>query len=358
MRRIIEIDGSMGEGGGQVLRTAIALSALSMKPVRVYNIRAKRSNPGLRPQHLTGIKMLAEITEAEVQGLHVNSMSLTFYPKQHRSGRFKFNIGTAGSISLVLQTILPVLAFTPGKTELKIIGGTDVRWSPPIDYVKNVFTRYLEKMGYKVEIEVARRGHYPRGGGIIRVVTHPIKKLKPIRMTELGEIVKIEGISHCVKLPRHVAERQKRTAIQILRNAGYNNIEIKSEWYEPARDKHLGPGSGIVLWAISDKGAVVGADALGERGKRAEQVGREAAKKLLEEMSSNTPIDRHVGDMLPPYMAIADGKSQIAVSKLTLHAKTNIEVIERILEVEFNVKEEHKAKVNVKGLGMINPYHF
>jgi len=356
MKEIIEIDGSMGEGGGQVLRTAIALSALSMKPIKIYNIRAKRSNPGLRPQHLTGIKMLVKITDAEVQGLYVNSTSIAFSPKQCKSGKFEFNIGTAGSISLVLQTILPVMAFAPRKTELKIIGGTDVRWSPPIDYMKNVFIKYLEKMGYKVEIEIIRRGHYPKGGGIVRVITHPVKKLKPIEIMELGEIIKIEGISHCVKLPRHVAERQRKAAIEVLRSAGYTNIEIKSEWYEPAKDRHLGPGSGIVLWAISDRGAILGSDALGERGKRAEQVGREAAHKLLEEIRGGAPIDSHVGDMLPPYMAVAEGTSRITVSKLTLHAKTSIEVVERILGVKFDIKENRNAKVSVKGLGITNKY--
>lgn len=346
----------MGEGGGQVLRTAIALSALSMKPVKVYNIRAKRSNPGLRPQHLTGIKMLAKIANAEVQGLYVNSMTITFNPKQCQAGKFEFNIGTAGSISLILQTVLPVLAFAPGKTELKIIGGTDVKWSPPIDYMKNIFIKYLEKMSYKVKIEVIRRGHYPRGGGIVRVTTQPVKKLKPINITERGEIIKIKGISHCVKLPRHVAERQRKAAIEILRKAGYTNIEIETEWYEPSRNKHLGPGSGIVLWAITDKGAIIGADALGERGKRAEEVGREAAQKLLKEINSNAPIDSHIADMLPPYMAVADGKSKIKVSKLTLHAKTNMKVVEKILGVRFDVKENHNVNINVEGIGLANKY--
>jgi len=353
---IIEIDGSIGEGGGQVLRTAIALSALSMKPVRVYNIRAKRPNPGLRPQHMEGVRALAMLTRAKVEGLKLGSTTLTFHPTARASGRISINIGTAGSISLVLQAILPALAFSHGKTEVEITGGTDVKWSPPIDYLKHVFLPHLSRMGYHVEIHVLRRGHYPRGGGKVRVITEPVREIKPITAVELGEIVKVEGISHCVRLPRHVAERQASAAASFLKKAGFNNVSISVEWYRPEEDRHLGPGSGIVLWAKSSKGAIIGSDALGEPRKRAEDVGMEAARKLVTEISKRAPIDRHIGDMLPPYMAIAAGRSEILVTELTLHAETNIAIVEKILNVKFYVEkyQDGRARIKVNGLGLIN----
>ncbi|HDJ94933.1 MAG TPA: RNA 3'-phosphate cyclase, partial [Acidilobales archaeon] len=160
------IDGSFGEGGGQILRTTIALSSLLLKPVRIINIRAKRRNPGLQMQHITAVKVLTTLTNASVKGLYKGSMVLEFIPKERRCGSFEFNIGTAGSISLVLQASLPVMLFAPGEVKLRIRGGTDVSWSPPIDYIKNVLVPILGKMGAHVEIKVLRRGHYPKGGGI------------------------------------------------------------------------------------------------------------------------------------------------------------------------------------------------
>ena len=355
MSEVIIIDGSYGEGGGQILRSSIALSALTLKPVKVINIRAKRPNPGLRPQHLTAIKAVATLTDAHVEGLSVGSRTIVFVPKTRRSGNFKFNIGTAGSISLVLQAILPLTAFSPGKCSFEIIGGTDVMKAPPIDYVKNVLLPWLRKMGFHVEIEVRRRGHYPRGGGIVRVTTNPVKRLKPIIALERGEIVEVRGISHAVRLPKHVAERQARSAIEVLKAHGIENIHVDIEWYERGKDPHLGPGSGIVLWAITDKGSILGADALGERGKRAEIVGKEAAMKLLEELKSNAPVDSHMGDMLIPFMAVADGTSKIKVSKLTMHTITNIHVAERIVNVKFKVEGSlgNPAVISVKGLALI-----
>ena len=269
----IEIDGSYGEGGGQILRSSVALSALVMKPVHVFNIRAKRSNPGLRPQHVTAVRAVATISDALVKGLSIGSREIYFTPRRRAYGHFKFDVGTAGSISLVLQALLPAAAFAPGPCTFEIIGGTDVMRAPPIDYIRNVFLPWLRKMGYHVRIEVRRRGHYPRGGGHVISMTQPVKTLKPLTALERGKIVEIRGLSHCVKLPRHVAERQARSAEKVLKEAGFDNVKIDLEWYPPGRDPHLGPGSAIVLWAITDKGFIIGADALGERGKRAEIVG-------------------------------------------------------------------------------------
>ena len=352
---MIVIDGSMGEGGGQILRTSIALSALTLKPIKIINIRAKRSNPGLRPQHLIAIKAVASLCNAKVEGLNVGSREVTFMPHEHVGGNFKFDIGTAGSISLVLQAVLTVAAFLPEKSRFIIRGGTDVPWSPPIDYVKNVLIPTLKTLGFQVELKVLRRGHYPRGGGIVEVTTIPVDVLRSINVVSRGRILEIKGLSHAVRLPRHVAERQAKAAFEHLRRLGIKeSIHIDTEYYDPSRDPHLGPGSGIVLWAPTSENTVIGADALGARGKPAEVVGKEAAEKLFSELSTNMAFDSHIGDMLIPYIAVAKGASRIGVSKLTLHAITNILVTEKILNVKFHIEGEKDkpSVISVKGLGL------
>ncbi len=353
---IIEIDGSLGEGGGQALRTSTALSALVNEPVKIFNIRAKRSEPGLKAQHATAINALARITQANVSGVKVGSSTITFHPDRPQGGSFKFDIGTAGSISLVLQTLMPCAAFAQSPTEIEIRGGTDVAWSPPLDYITKVVLPLLMKMGYRSEIVLVRRGHYPRGGGLVRAVIEPIKKLLPLNLTERGEILSIKGISHAVRLPQHVAQRQADSAENKLKRAGFKDVEIKLEWCEKEKDPHLAPGSGVVLWAETESGSIIGGDALGERGKPAEKVGEEAAEKLLKEIEREAPIDSHLGDMLIPYLAVADGKSKIKVTELTLHLLSNITVTEKILNVKFEVegKEKESGIVTVDGIKLQN----
>jgi len=349
----VVIDGSLGEGGGQILRTSIALSSILMKPIKVVNIRAKRKNPGLQNQHITAVKAAAEITKASVEGLYLKSTEITYIPRKLTPGKYSFDIGTAGSVTLVLQTLLPILLFTPGETEVEIVGGTDVPWSPPIDYLKNVILYYLRLLGAEVSIKVLRRGHYPLGGGIAHVkVTNTPVELKPINLVERGELVGIKGISHCVRLPKHVAERQARTAEEVLRNSLPKvPIDIEVEYYDPENDPHLGPGSGIVLWAYTDNGAVIGADALGARGKRAEEVGLEAAKKLLAELSTKTALDAHMSDNIIPYLALADGRSEVSGSSLTTHTQTVIEVVKILTNAEISVQGTPNNPFRVSVIG-------
>ncbi|ABM81382.1 RNA 3'-terminal phosphate cyclase [Hyperthermus butylicus] len=353
---MIVIDGSIGEGGGQILRTTLALAALLGKPVRIVNIRAKRPRPGLQRQHLTSVKAVAELASARVEGLELGSTTLVFIPRGLRSGRFYFNIGTAGSITLVLQALLPVTAFAPGPVEVEIVGGTDVPWSPPIDYVRFVLRKLLAMFGFEFEIIVKRRGHYPRGGGrVVLRVTQPPHVLKPVKLEERGKVLRVEGLSHAVRLPRHVAERQARSAEAVLRSKLPGvPISIDLEWYEPSRDPHLGPGSGVVVWAVAEH-SVLGSDSLGAKGKPAEAVGREAAEKLLEDLATGTALDRHASDMLIPYAALACGESILGGARLTMHAWTNIEVVKMLVpgaEMEFieGGKLNEKFKLRVKGI--------
>jgi len=348
------IDGSFGEGGGQILRTTLALATVLQKPVKIINIRAKRSNPGLQPQHLTVVRALAEISDAEIDGAFKGSRTLVFKPRDLKGGNYVFNIGTAGSISLVLQALLPVLSFADRPSTVEIIGGTDVPWSPPIDYIKHVMIPLLSRLGVKVlEIKVIRRGHYPRGGGRVKVIIAPVKVLNAINLTNFGKIIEVRGISHAVKLPCHVAKRQARAASEFIRERLKIEPTIDIECYEPSKDPHLGPGSGIVVWAKGEH-SIMSGDSLGAKGKRAEIVGKEAAMKLIEDLSSNTALDRHMSDIIIPYLALAHGTSRITGAKLTLHTYTNIHVVSKISGAEINYEGDLNKpfKVVVKGIGL------
>ncbi len=349
---MIEVDGSFGEGGGQILRTTLALAAVMGKEVRIYNIRAGRSEPGLRPQHLTAVRAIAEICSASLKGSEVGSTEFVFRPGTRKTGRFGFNVGTAGSITLVLQTLMPVFPLLPGRVELEISGGTDVKWSPPVDYVRLVTLPILARMGYQGSLDVVRRGHYPKGGGKARFEAVPSTILNPITELERGEVTKVIGVSHSVGLPRHVAERQAAAAARMILGKGLPSAQITLDISES--ESGLGPGSGIVLCALTSRGGVLGADSLGERGKPAEEVGSTAGKMLVEELDSNGFLDSHMGDMIIPYIALAEGISEIFITHVTEHTLTNVKVAEQVAGVHFDSVGEigRAGRLRVKGLGL------
>ncbi len=353
----VVIDGSIGEGGGQILRTSVALSSILMKPIKVVNIRAKRRYPGLQNQHITAVKAAAEISEAVVEGLRLGSTEITYVPGRLRPGRYSFDIGTAGSITLVLQTLIPILLFTPGEVEVEVVGGTDVPWSPPIDYMRNVILHYIRLIGADLDIKVLRRGHYPGGGGrvVVKRSAQPLR-LKPIKLLTRGEVIRVRGISHCVKLPKHVAERQARAAEEVLRNSLPNiPVGIELEYFDPANDSYAWPGSGIVLWAETSNGAVVGADALGMKGRRAEEVGSDAARKLLAELGTEAALDRHMSDNIIPYLALISGRSEVGGSSLTNHVYTVIEVVKMLTGSDVEVRGAPNQPFKVSVVGALPP---
>jgi len=350
---MMEIDGSYGEGGGQILRTAVSLSALAMQPVRIVNIRAGRPQPGLKNQHIGGVELTAKLVKARVSGLKVGSTEVRFEPVERCAGDFSFDVGTAGSISLVLQAALPPAILSRQPVTFHLIGGTDVAWSPPIDYLREVFLHVLGRMGPTVTLVQERRGHYPAGGGKVSCSVKTTKEILPLELIEFGKLKEIGGISHCVKLPAHVAERQATSAEDILRKQQTSKVYISRETYPKASDPHIGPGSGIVLWAESENGARLGSDCLGEKGKAAEDVGSEAARFLLHEMASGKAIDSHLCDMLVPYLALASGASRVGVTEVTSHLMTNIWVTQQILGVEADVQGKigEPGILSIRGTG-------
>ncbi len=349
---MVDIDGSLGEGGGQILRTSLALAAVLQEKVRIYNIRAGREVSGLRPQHFAAVKALAEICGASLQGLSVGSTELTFEPGKPTSGDFRFDVGTAGSISLILQTLMPLLPFLPGKMRIEITGGTDVKWSPPIDYLRLVTLPVLAKMGYVASLEVLRRGHYPRGGGVVRFLSQPRVSLNHLRGLARGNVVRIFGVSHATNLPKHIAERQAKAAEQLISTLDLPRPEVRIDVVE--KNPQAGPGSGIVLAAEGSEGTILGGDCLGEKGLPAEKVGILAAEKLLEEVESQTFLDRHMGDTIVPYLALAKGESEVNVSHVTQHLITNIRVVEALTHVSINDPGDlgQLGVLRVSGIGL------
>jgi RNA 3'-phosphate cyclase len=327
----IVIDGSFGEGGGQIIRTAVGLSGATGQPIEVHNIRAGRPKPGLSYQHLSAIKAVKELTNARVEGLEIGSGRLSIFPGEVKPGSYSIDIGTAGSVSLVLQTFLIPAIQSKEEVEVEISGGTDVPFSPPIDYIKKVFLRILAKMGVNAELELIRRGHYPKGGGKVRLKVNP-STLTGICIDKRGEFKGISGISHCTSLPGHIADRQRDAAYQSIRERFSRDAMVTAEV-----SSALGEGTAIVLWAEFEQ-TVIGASALGKRGKKAEKVGGEAAAKLLAELKTPATVDAHLGDQLIPYVALSAGRSSY-ICRQTSHTKTNLYTTEKILGKKFKIKQ-------------------
>ncbi|MEM5836720.1 MAG: RNA 3'-terminal phosphate cyclase [Candidatus Aenigmatarchaeota archaeon] len=339
---MILIDGS--EGWGQVLRTSIALSALTLKPVKVINIRASRPKPGLMPQHLTGIRIAAEFCKAEVSGLQYGSMEVEFIPKEFEIRDKTIDIGTAGSISLLLQTLTPMLIFADKKVTLEVIGGTAGLGAPTIEFVKYVTFPILNKLGLPLpEIEVIKQGFYPRGGGRVKITFTPAKLLSYVNLTNPGKLLSIKGISIAGSLPESVALRQAEAAKSILKKVT-ENVEI--EYYST---QTYSQGTSITLWAETEN-SILGADNIGRRGVRAEDIGKEAAEELVKSIESKAALDKFMADQIIPFLALAHGKSCVTVEEITQHCISNISVCEKILGCKFFVDKVNK-RIEVEGIG-------
>lgn len=355
---MLEINGSFGEGGGQIVRTALALSALTSQEFKVDKIRSGREKPGLKAQHLEAIKALKDICDAQTSPVAEGSTELWFKPGKLKKGIFEIDIGTAGSITLLLQAVLLPCLFAPGKVTLKIKGGTSGKWQASVDYLKDILLPHFKKFVEKIEVKILKRGYYPKGGGEVLVEISPKFKLKDfkgfadfwpklkaevikINLLDQGRLEQIRGIVNCSRLLEkgEVGERIKRSTENELRKLGCP-FDIQVEYGES-----LSPGGEIVLWAVfSQKGelnlnnpVILGSDALAEKHKSSEEVGKEAALELIEEVKSGGCVDKHLSDQLLVFMALLPG-SKIKVSELTPHCQTNMYVIEKFLPVRFQVE--------------------
>jgi len=343
---MIKLDGSHGEGGGAILRQALALSIVTHKPFKIINIRKKRCNPGLAPQHLAAVNAAKDLCNAEVKGHFIGSTEISFNPGEVIPGRYTINIGTAGSITLLLQSLLLPSIFSGKKISFQITGGTDVKWSQPFDYFKFVFLPQMNRYA-EIETSLFRRGYYPKGGGEVKIrikgkyaLDNETDKIPAILLLNQKKLLQIRGISHAsYDLGKSsVAERQAESARLSLETLGAP-FNIKNEY-----SKTPSTGSGITLWAVFgedeidfENPIILGADSLGERGKKAEQVGREAASNLLAVINSGAPVDKYLADQLIPFLALTGGL--IRTNEITSHLKSNIYVAEKFLGVKFSIKD-------------------
>ena len=330
MKEFVKIDGRRGEGGGQVLRTSLALSIITGKPLKMSNIRSRRQKPGLLRQHLTAVKAAAEISDAKVTGAELGSTSLTFIPGPVKAGDYSFKIGSAGSTTLVLQTILPPLMFASGKSTVEVEGGTHNMMAPPFDFLEKSFAPQLKKQGVNLKLNLKRYGFYPAGGGILSVEVKPVKKLKAINLQEKGEFLERKCRAIVSAIPVEVSERELKKVAQKL---NWTGEELQTEEVE----RPLGPGN-VVLFELCYENVTEVISSFGDKRTTAEKVASSGVEKVRAYLKSNSPVGEYLADQLLIPMALA-GKSSILCTTLSSHTKTNIEVIQDFLDLEFSVEK-------------------
>ena len=330
---MIRIDGSRGEGGGQVLRSSLTLSMLTGQPVRIDNIRARRNKPGLRPQHLAAVQAATVVSGAEVTGAAPGSNSLYFRPGRVQSSHYRFDIGTAGSTSLVLQTIFMPLALADEKSSVTITGGTHVPWSPCFHYLDRQWLPMLRRIGFEAHLTLEQAGFYPRGGGCIRAEIEAAGSLRPLDLVNRGSLQRVSGISAIANLPEHIAKRQQQ---QVERRLSGQFPDLAVEIMPMAS-----PGKGTVVFLQAECDAGGGSfTALGKRGLPAERVADEAVDQLEAYLVSNAALDKYMTDQMILPLVITPHPSSFSTAEITRHLLTNIEVVQAFLDVEIVVEGE------------------
>ncbi|NWG04824.1 MAG: RNA 3'-phosphate cyclase [Syntrophaceae bacterium] len=340
---LVELDGSYGEGGGQILRTALSLSAILRNPFTISHLRSKRKNPGLQAQHLEAVKAMAQMTNAQTEGVEFGSQRVSFFPQKILPGNYQFEVKTAGSTLLLFQAMFLPLLMAKSLSHITLIGGTHVPWSPPFHYFSEVLLPHLELMGISIEPDIKKWGFYPRGGGKIQFRIHPIDALKPIHLTERGACKRIRGLSVISHLPKHVAERQRDQAMKRIRKELKMESEIHLLYDVPSN----GPGSFLFLLAEYEK-TVAGFSSLGQKGKPAEKVSDETVDALKEYMEGEGCIDPHLADQLVLFMAFAKGNSSLTTTRMTQHLLTNLWVINHFMPVRIEQQGELEKPGRIK----------
>jgi len=313
-----------------MLRMAVALSALTKRSVKIENIRAKRSNPGLAAQHLTAVRGVAKLCSAIVKGDSVGSTTLEFEPGRVKGGPFHLDVGTAGSVTLVLESCMLASLQADGPVSLRVLGGTNVHWSPPVDYFSHVLLPLLLRMGVHAELRLVQRGFYPQGGGEVDLALSPPKRILALDEVERGHLIDVNGVCFSRNLPDHVCSRMSAAVRKRFLNT------------PPSITSDVGQGrssgAGVQLWATFER-TILGADALGERGLPAEKVGENAADALFAEIESGGTLDVHASDQLLPYMALAEAPSRFIVREVSGHLATQMELLREFLPVGFKISE-------------------
>lgn len=327
----VEVDGSFGEGGGQILRTAVTFSVALHRPIHVTKIRSGREVPGLRQQHASVLEILRDISGAELEGCSLGSTEVTFVPGTGRGGRFSFDLRTAASITLVLQAVVPAVALSGLELSLDLIGGTDVPLSPTFDFFSTVLRHGFGLVGINFTAKASSRGYYPKGGGRVTAAVEKCGTPRRLTLLEQGPKSEVTLVSRCGSLPEHVARRQLDSAANTLASRGVRVGErIVSQ--EPSAS----PGSSILICDLQN-GRVVGSDAIGARGKRAELVGAEAAERFASTIARGACVDSNLADMVAPVLAMADDESRFMIPASTTHLETSLHVAKLFTVCDYRI---------------------
>ncbi|MGO8854434.1 MAG: RNA 3'-terminal phosphate cyclase [Steroidobacteraceae bacterium] len=325
---MIELDGSAGEGGGQILRSALSLSICTARPFRITNIRANRPKPGLMRQHLTAVKAAAAVCSAEISGAEIGSTQLIFQPGRLRAGDYSFAVGTAGSCTLVLQTVLPPLLTASSTSHIRIAGGTHNKGAPPFNFLERAFLPLLRRMGPRVQVELVSYGFYPRGGGEICAHIDPVKTLSPLHVLERGRRIEAYAESYIAAIPIHVAQRELATIGRML-NWLPEQLKLRG------LPNDVGPGN-VVSITIAHEHVTDVFTAFGEKGVSAEAVAKEAGNEARDYLASSAATGPHLADQLILPMALC-GTGSFTTSAATTHLKTNAAVVERFMGCHVDV---------------------
>jgi RNA 3'-phosphate cyclase len=334
---MVHIDGSLGEGGGQVLRSSLTLSILTGKALHMTNIRARRSKPGLGHQHLNAVQAATAVSKARVEGDRLGSQTLTFHPGEIQSGRYNFDIGTAGSTSLVLQTIFLPLSRAGSASTVAITGGTHVPWSPSFHYLELHWMAFMRRCGFDALLDLNQAGFYPRGGGKIQATLRPAQSIAPLQIKAPGELQRIQGLSMVSNLSWDIASRQKRQARRRIAEWGPDfdrRVKIKN-----LQAPSPGKGTMLLLLAEFEHGQCC-YFGLGERGKPAERVADEAVDGLQNFLQSGAAIDQYLADQLLLPLALAEQPSELHTSQITQHLVTNADVLRAFMDVKIEIEGE------------------
>jgi len=325
---MIYIDGSAKSGSGTIVRHAVALSSLLGEELHINNIRAKRDKPGLRPQHLASVTACARMCGARVEGAVVNSREIVYKPGGRiKGGHYHWEIGTAGSTTLLVMTLLPLALFADEETVLTISGGLFQDFAPSAHHMQHVLFPTLGKMGIKAELEVIRPGYVPKGGGIIQVKVKPVSGgIKLLKLLEQGKVTEVTGLALSSRLrEQRVSQRMAEECQRVFAEKGYH-VRIKTLWDETA----LQAGASLALWAETDSGCLLGSDQAGKRGRSSEEIGRYVARNLLADLKTGATVDRYLTDQLIIYAALAGGATEYIIPRLTEHVDANLWLVEKL----------------------------
>ena len=343
-RPLVEINGAVGEGGGQVLRTSLALSVITGIPFTITNIRSRRPRPGLLAQHLKAVEAASTVSMARIEGSRLGSQFLAFEPTAVIAGDFRFDIGTAGSTSLVLQTLLSPLGFARAASTISIVGGTHVPCSPSFDFLALHWLPHMRRIGFDIQLELQAAGFYPRGGGRVQAIVTPFKALAPLQLLKRGALKRIRGISAVANLDTTIAERQKAQALKRIGSLSDDiGIEVR-QLPSPSR------GTSLLLLAEFEHSQCCFCG-LGARGKRAESVADEAVDELMEFLATDGAVDHYLADQILLPLALATGVSEIRTSRVTRHLVTNAAIIKMFLPVAIEIEQDvgHPGLIRING---------